>query len=95
MNQRYKVFLHLLDPDGRLVAQRDSEPSGGLAPTTSWSTSETIIDNHGLLLPSDLPPGDYTLIMGLYNIADPAERLPLQFNGEERDSWAIGSISVE
>jgi hypothetical protein len=95
LDQRYKVFLHLLDQDGRLVAQRDSEPGGGLNPTTSWTPADTIIDNHGLLLPSDLQPGDYNLIMGLYNIADPSSRLPLQVEGEEQDSWIIGSFSVE
>ena len=95
LDQRYKIFLHLLDQDGRLVAQRDSEPGGGLNPTTSWTPADTIIDNHGLLLPSELLPGDYTLIMGLYNIADPSSRLPLQVEGEEQDTWTIGSFSVK
>ena len=95
LEQRYKVFLHLLDQDGKLVAQRDSEPGGGLAPTNSWQPAETIVDNHGLYLPSDLRPGAYTLIMGLYDIADPAARLPLQVGGKEQNAWTIGSISVK
>ena len=72
---RYKVFLQLLDADGRLAAQRDSEPMGGLSLTTTWGADAPVRDNHGLLIPSDLPAGEYTLIVGLYDINDPAVRL--------------------
>jgi hypothetical protein len=94
LDQRYKIFLHLLDQDGRLVTQRDSEPGGGLNPTTSWPVAKTIVDNHGLLLPSDLQPGEYTLIIGLYDLTDPAARLPLLDEGDEKSTWTIGSFSV-
>ena len=72
---RYKVFLQLLDADGRLAAQRDSEPMGGLSLTTTWEADALMMDNHALLIPSDLPAGEYTLIVGLYDINDPAARL--------------------
>lgn len=72
---RYKVFLQLLDADGRLAAQRDSEPAGGLSLTTTWEADTPMVDNHALLIPSDLPVGEYTLIAGLYDINDPAARL--------------------
>ena len=86
-----KVFLHLLAPDGRLVAQRDGEPGGGQRPATSWAAGEAIRDNHGLLLPPDLPPGQYELHLGLYDALDPAARLPV--NGG--DSLPLGTIIVE
>lgn len=72
---RYKVFLQLLDSDGALVAQRDSEPAGGSARTTTWEPGASIVDNHGLLIPADLAPGDYRLIAGLYDINDASARL--------------------
>ncbi|MCY3833708.1 MAG: glycosyltransferase family 39 protein [Chloroflexi bacterium] len=75
--KRYKVFLQLLDSEGVLVAQRDSEPAGGSARATTWEPGAPIVDNHGLLMPADLPPGDYRLIAGLYGINDPAARLPV------------------
>ena len=75
LTERYKVFLHLVGPDGLPVAQRDSEPGGNLKPTPIWPPGETISDNHGLLIPADLPPGDYTLLLGLYDLADPGARL--------------------
>jgi mannosyltransferase len=75
--KRYKVFLHLLDEQGRLVAQRDSEPGGGLALTTTWEPGRLVPDNHGVLLPPALANGRYTLLLGLYDLADPEARLPV------------------
>jgi mannosyltransferase len=87
---RYKVFVQLLDEDGVLVAQRDSEPGGGLALTTTWGPGELVVDNHGLRLPDDLPPAHYLLIMGLYDINQPAARLAV----EDGDFLRLASITV-
>lgn len=73
---RYKVFLQLLDSDGALAAQRDSEPAAGSSMTTSWQPGDSVVDNHGLLIPADIAAGEYRLIVGLYDINDPALRLP-------------------
>ncbi|MBE7531009.1 MAG: hypothetical protein HND44_03725 [Chloroflexi bacterium] len=94
LDQRYKVFLHLIGPDGQLAAQRDSEPGGGLNLTTIWPPGETIIDNHGLLLPANLPPGQYTLLLGLYDIADPTARLPVLTPTGETDAFPLAEITV-
>jgi 4-amino-4-deoxy-L-arabinose transferase-like glycosyltransferase len=95
LDQRYKIFLHLLDQDGSLVAQHDSEPGGGLSPTTTWPSAETVVDNHGLFLPANLPPGQYKLIMGLYDISNPTTRLPIQVDGAVQDTWTLSSISIK
>jgi len=76
LTTRYKVFVQLLNEGGVLVAQRDAEPVGNTFPTTAWTPGETVVDNHGLPLPDDLPPGEYQLIVGLYNIDAPGQRLP-------------------
>ncbi len=94
LDTRYKIFLHLLDDDGQLVAQQDSEPGGGLGLTTTWQPGEEIVDNHGLLLPHDLPSGNYTLVMGLYDVDDPAARLPLKSQEPVTDSWQIAVITI-
>jgi hypothetical protein len=78
LDTRYKVFLHLIGPDGQRWSQRDSEPGGNLAPTTTWESNQTIQDNHGLLIPAEAPPGDYTLLLGLYDINDPTARLTIE-----------------
>ncbi|HET6315079.1 MAG TPA: glycosyltransferase family 39 protein, partial [Chloroflexota bacterium] len=63
----WKVFTHLLDDGPSVVAQRDAEPADNLRPTTSWKMGERIEDNYGILVPDDLPAGDYTLEIGMYN----------------------------
>jgi hypothetical protein len=92
LDTRYKVFLHLIGPDGQRVAQRDSEPGGNLAPTTSWLPNETVQDNHGLLIPAEAPPGDYTLLLGLYDINDPTARLEVNTADGSTDTLSIPVI---
>jgi hypothetical protein len=80
--ERYKVFLHLVAPDGAIVAQRDSEPGGGLRPTTGWRPADgPVADRYGLIVPADAQAGDYALLVGLYHISG-APRVPLTI-GEE------------
>ncbi|HRO89269.1 MAG TPA: hypothetical protein PLC06_02115, partial [Promineifilum sp.] len=86
----YKVFLHLLDEAGNVVAQHDGEPAGGSRPTTTWAAGEQVIDNHGVLLPSGLPSGDYTLRLGLYDALDPGARLAV----DGADGLELGRIVI-
>ncbi|MCL5025366.1 MAG: hypothetical protein M1531_02565, partial [Chloroflexi bacterium] len=72
----YTVFVQLLNADGQLVAQADAMPQGGLNPTGSWEAGETVVDEHTISLPPDLPPGRYRLIAGMY-LVETGERLPV------------------
>jgi hypothetical protein len=58
------TFVHLLDPDGRLVAQSDGQP--GPYPTTLWQAGDVTRDERDVVLPRDLHPGEYRLFVGLY-----------------------------
>jgi hypothetical protein len=91
LNERYKVFVQLLDSSGVLAAQRDSEPGGGLALTTTWPPGEVVADQHGLLIPDDLSPAHYTLIIGLYDSDDPQQRLRVG----DADHLILSSIKIE
>ncbi|MCB8926834.1 MAG: hypothetical protein H6652_14555 [Ardenticatenaceae bacterium] len=66
LSESYRVFVHLLGEDGRIVAQADGLPAGWTRPTTGWLPGEFIIDRHTISLPTTLPPGNYTLTTGLY-----------------------------
>ena len=74
----YTVFVHILDPTGALIAQRDTAPVNGLAPTRLWATNQIITDAHTF----GLPPGSYQLAVGLYR-PETGQRLPLP-NGDTR-----------
>lgn len=65
----YKVFVHLLDAQGRPLAQSDAVPARWTRPTTGWLPPEVIADAHTLSIPAGLAPGQYHLVAGLY---DPA-----------------------
>ncbi|MFQ5398062.1 MAG: hypothetical protein ACE5E7_00535 [Anaerolineae bacterium] len=86
----YTVFIHLLNPDGTLAAGNDGPPLGGLYPTSFWSPGEQLIDPH--IWQPDLPPGSYTLQIGLY---DPAtgQRLPVN-EGEAADRVILGTVKI-
>jgi mannosyltransferase len=91
LSARYKVFLHLTAGAGAPVAQRDSEPGGGLALTSTWVPGEIVADNHGVFVPPATPPGDYQLLLGLYALADPTRRLLLA-SGD--DALTLATVTV-
>ncbi len=82
IQHRYKVFLHMVDQEGNIIVQRDSEPGGGLTLTTTWQPNEIIIDKHGILMPASASPGVYTLLLGLYDITEPTQRLKIAGNSD-------------
>ena len=80
LSERYKVFVHVLDQNGQIVAQTDREPGGGQKPTTNWDSNEVIVDRYGVLIPADTPPGKYTVELGLYGFD--GTRLPVNTGGD-------------
>ncbi len=87
----YTVFAQLLNSANQVVAQVDTPPLAGAAPTTTWLPGEFLTDPYRLPLPADLPPGQYRLIAGLY---DPAtgQRLP---TSSTSDFVELGRVTVK
>jgi len=73
----YTVFVHLVDSDGRLVAQHDGHPLNGVYPTSWWTSGEIVGDSHTLPSPED---GDGVLYVGMYD-AQSGERLAVTDGG--------------
>ncbi|MEW5986914.1 MAG: hypothetical protein AB1791_09805, partial [Chloroflexota bacterium] len=95
LSQRYKVFLHLIpESGGAMVGQQDSEPGGDLRPTTTWRPDEVVVDRHGLVVPTATPAGRYTLLLGLYDLTDPAARLPITTAAGVIDALPLATIDV-
>lgn len=40
----YQWFVHVLDADGAIIAQQDRPPQGSFAPTSTWSSGESVTD---------------------------------------------------
>jgi 4-amino-4-deoxy-L-arabinose transferase-like glycosyltransferase len=95
VTEDFNVFVHLLDWSGQPVVQTDSAPVGGSRPTSSWGEGQVIVDRHGLLLPGDLPPGEYDLLVGLYLPAT-GYRLPVwdAAGNPLGDGLSLGQLEV-
>jgi hypothetical protein len=92
----YTVFVHLVDHDGKIVAQADKEPGPReKRPTTSWVTGEVITDPVSIAIPPDAPPGACRLLVGLYLAAD-GSRLPVRHASGVQlgDSLELASVQV-
>jgi hypothetical protein len=93
----YTTLVHVADAAGEVVAQADGLPAGGRRPTTSWRPGEVIVDARRLDLPPDLPPGDYTVLAGLYDANDPTyPHLPVTVDGVMREDGRVplGALAV-
>ncbi len=91
LSENLTVFTQLLNSSGALAAGHDSQPLGGYFPTGQWPPGEIITDPVSLPLPAELPPGQYTLITGMYRL-DTLERLPAANGG---DFIVLGQIEIQ
>jgi 4-amino-4-deoxy-L-arabinose transferase-like glycosyltransferase len=67
------VFVHVLDRDGRMIGQHDSEPANSLYPTNAWREGEEVVDRHSISTPSSGTGGTQTevrLAIGVYRRVD-------------------------
>jgi uncharacterized membrane protein len=91
----YTVFVQLLDASGKPIGQGDGDPVNGLRLTSSWRPGEVIVDRHAVPLKTDLPPGDYTLVVGLYQ-RDTGARVVATTDGvQPPERWInLGKITI-
>ena len=85
MTQPVSVFVHLYGPNGQVLAQADQVDPLLFYPTTRWPLGQPQADGLSLALPADLPPGQYTLALGLWNRATGERSHPLDATGQPTD----------
>jgi len=86
MNRDWSVFLHLLDENELVVAQRDRYPGQGLLATRLLAPGQTFADRYVLPIPATAyAPSDTTLEIGLFDVRT-NERLP----ASSADGEALG-----
>ncbi len=94
----FKVFVHLIGPtSSKPVAQVDSEPQGGGAPTNTWHKDALVEDFYALHIPVSAQRGTYTLRVGMYPADGSSGRLPVVDAGKtsaESDSILVREIVI-
>ncbi|NOZ04725.1 MAG: phospholipid carrier-dependent glycosyltransferase [Chloroflexi bacterium] len=69
VSKALRVFVQVIDDQGKIWGARDVPPVEGAFPTNKWSAGTLVRDPHPLILDPATPDGTYRLIAGLY---DPA-----------------------
>jgi 4-amino-4-deoxy-L-arabinose transferase-like glycosyltransferase len=88
----YHWFNHLLDGEGQLRGQQD----GPSFLTQNWRVGDTILNWFDVQIPTDAPPGEYTMRVGMYAYPAIANVPLLDTNGEPEGEWAeIGPLWLE
>ena len=96
MSRDWSVFVHLLDQNDAMIAQRDMYPGQGLYPTSLWPVGETIASHYVLQLDETAYAPDVArLEVGLFDYAYasslPWERLLASTGG---DNVRLGEIAI-
>ena len=67
----YKVFIHLVDANGKLIAQQDRQPMNGTNPTLLWDDGEIVVDKYVFDVANP-----QKILVGMYR-SDTLERLAI------------------
>jgi hypothetical protein len=96
MDIGYTIFVHLLDGDGLLRAQRDIVPGDGSLPTTGWLPGEIVADRITIPIAEDLSAGPYVLVVGVYD-ASIGQRLSAYDQSDQflGDHLVLHNLAVE
>ena len=96
----FTIFIHLIDANGALGLGHDYTPLGGAFPSylwfPKWLEGQQVIDPYRLVIPEDIPPGQYWLEVGMYEMGS-IRRIP-QFSLDGAmtgDRFILGSILVD
>ncbi|MFI5267005.1 MAG: hypothetical protein ACHQ7M_06465, partial [Chloroflexota bacterium] len=92
MDADYTVFVHADDNVTHRRIQRDSMPCAASFGTSRWTLGEQVLDSYALVVPSDAPPGTYTITTGVYKAP---ELRNLKIDGKDATDLEAGSFRVE
>lgn len=94
----YATFLHLCqDCSMPPVASDDGPPLDGYLPTSTWLPGNPARDDRSIRLPRDLPPGRYTVLLGMYHPGEAGVEARLPIRGSVMMPPArlvLGSVEV-
>jgi hypothetical protein len=85
----YKVFVHVLDGAGQIAFQQDKLAIDALQPMSRWAVGQVLRDPYAIVVPAELPVGEYRVVMGIYD-PETGQRLPTQ----QGDALTLGTFWV-
>ena len=89
MKNDYKVFVHVVDQQGNILAQKDGEPVTGFYSTSQWQVGEIIRDQYEIAFSDDSGIAATGLRIGMY-LPSTGERLPVALSdGAMPESRAV------
>lgn len=77
MEKDYTVFVHVVDEEGTVWGQWDSQPVSGERPTSGWKRGEVIEDAYKISIDVEGPRERYEIKVGMY-LVETGERLPTE-----------------
>jgi hypothetical protein len=97
IDRSYVEFVHLIDQQGIIVAQRDTWPGRGMYPTTLWQPGEVIADSLYLHVPDGAySPNAATLHVGLYEQGGPRlTAIDAEGQAVADNVAAIGTLKID
>ena len=97
IDRSYVEFVHLIDEQGIMVAQRDTWPGRGMYPTTLWRPGEAFADTLEVHIPDGAyAPNNATLHVGLYEQGGPRLDVTSGAGQAAADTAApIGTLKIE
>lgn len=93
VRETYRVFVQLVDEQGRVAAGQDVIPGRGAYPTVYWKPGEWLQDT------VEVPPhpgaraGSYDVIAGMYPFGEPDNRVNL--SGSDADFVRLGEVQLD
>lgn len=95
LDRFYNVFVHVEIEGEGIWGQSDEAPGCGAESTKRWQPGEVVIDGHTLRIDPSTPPGEYPLLVGLY---DPMTGERVSVTGRDANAWGnavrVGTVQV-
>ncbi len=91
------VFMHFFKPQVSRLVLTGFYGGGGrpTPPTNKWQGQVTTGQNWTMTLPEDCPPGEYEILVGLYDPGSRGQRYRLVGDEDPQRRYRIGTLVVE
>jgi uncharacterized membrane protein len=85
----YKVFVHVMDSADQIAFQKDKLAIDELQPMSRWNVGEVLRDPYAIVVPAELPAGEYRVVVGVYD-PETGQRLQTKMG----DTVMLGTFNV-